>query len=318
MRILANDGISPSGKTKLEDYGFTVDLTKVAQDQLEAYCKENNVEAILVRSATTVRKDLIDALGSQLKLIGRGGVGMDNIDVEYARGKGIHVINTPAASSRSVAELVFAHLSGMCRFLFDSNQKMPLEGDSNFKVLKKNYGGGSELKGKTLGIIGLGRIGREVALMAYGLGMNIAGHDAHFKDPFDLDIEFADGQSLKTKITPTSMEEVLKNSDFVTIHISGAGQSVIGAKEIAMMKDNAGIINTARGGVVNEEALLEALEDGKLKFAGLDVFENEPNPKISILMSPYTSLTPHIGAATMEAQDRIGEELADQINTLLK
>lgn len=318
MRILANDGISPSGKIKLEEAGFTVDLTKVAQDQLETYCKENNVEAILVRSATTVRKELIDALGSQLKLIGRGGVGMDNIDVEYARGKGIHVINTPAASSRSVAELVFAHLSGMCRFLFDSNQRMPLEGETNFKVLKKNYGGGSELKGKTIGIIGLGRIGREVARMAYGLGMKVTGHDSYFKDPFDLDIEFADGQSLKTSIKPTSMEEVLRNSDFITIHISGAGQSVIGAKEIAMMKDNAGIINTARGGVVNEVALLEALEDGKLKFAGLDVFENEPNPKVSILMSPYTSLTPHIGAATMEAQDRIGEELADQISTLLK
>jgi|TARA_R110002072_G_scaffold107201_6_gene233573 D-3-phosphoglycerate dehydrogenase len=318
MRILANDGISPSGKNKLEEAGFTVDLTKVAQDQLESYCKEHNVEAILVRSATKVRQDLIDALEGQLKLIGRGGVGMDNIDVDYAKSKGIHVINTPAASSRSVAELVFAHLMGMVRFLFDSNQKMPLEGETNFKVLKKNYGGGSELKGKTIGIIGLGRIGREVAKMAYGLGMNIAGHDAYFKEPFDLEMEFADGQSLKTQIKPTSMEEVLKSSDFITVHISGAGQSLIGAKEIAMMKDNAGIINTARGGVVNEEALLEALEDGKLKYAGLDVFENEPNPKISILMSPYTSLSPHIGAATMEAQDRIGEELADQISSLLK
>lgn len=318
MRILANDGISPSGKVKLEEAGFTVDLSKVAQDQLLTYCKENNVEAILVRSATTVRQDLIDALGGQLKLIGRGGVGMDNIDVEYARSKGIHVINTPAASSRSVAELVFAHLLGMVRFLFDSNQRMPLEGETNFKVLKKNYGGGSELKGKTLGIIGLGRIGREVAKMAYGLGMNIIGHDSFFKDPFDLDVEFADGQSIKTKIATGSMKDVLSKSDFVTVHISGAGQSVIGAKEIAMMKDNAGIINTARGGVVNEEALLEALEDGKLKYAGLDVFENEPNPKISVLMSPYTSLTPHIGAATMEAQDRIGEELADQISKLLK
>lgn len=317
MRILANDGISPSGKDKLEAAGFTVDLSKVAQDQLESYCKENNVEAILVRSATKVRQDLIDALGSQLKLIGRGGVGMDNIDVDYAKSKGIHVINTPASSSRSVAELVFAHLLGMVRFLFDSNQKMPLEGDSKFKELKKNYGGGSELKGKTIGIIGLGRIGREVARMAYGLGMNIKGHDSYFKDPFDLEMEFADGQTLSTKITPSSMEDVLNNSDFVSVHISGAGQSVIGAKEIAMMKDNAGIINTARGGVVNEEALLEALEEGKLKYAGLDVFENEPNPKIAILMSPYTSLSPHIGAATMEAQDRIGEELADQISTLL-
>lgn len=318
MRILANDGISPSGQAKLEEAGFHVDTTKVAQDQIINYAKENNVEAILVRSATKVRQDIIDALDGQLKLIGRGGVGMDNIDVDYARNKGVHVINTPAASSRSVAELVFAHLTGMVRFLFDSNQKMPLEGDSNFKALKKNYGGGIELKGKTLGIIGLGRIGREVAKMAYGLGMKVIGHDAFFNEPFDLEMSFADGQSISTKISPVSMEEVLKNSDFISVHISGAGQTVIGAKEIEMMKDNAAIVNTARGGVVNEEALLEALDNGKLRYAALDVFENEPTPKISVLMSPYTSLTPHIGAATLEAQDRIGEELADQIIDLLK
>lgn len=318
MRILANDGISPSGKAKLEAAGFTVDLTTVAQDQIAAYAKENKVVAILVRSATKIREGLINELEGQLKLIGRGGVGMDNIDVEYARGKGIHVINTPAASSRSVAELVFSHLFGMVRYLFDSNQKMPLEGDTNFKALKKNYAGGVELKGKTMGIIGLGRIGREVATMAYGLGMNIAGHDSYFKDPFDIEIPFADGQKVSTTIKPMSLAEVLKTSDFVSLHISGAGQTVIGAKQIAMMKDNSAIINTARGGVVDEVALLEALENGKLRYAGLDVFENEPEPKLAILMSPYTSLTPHIGAATLEAQDRIGEELADQIIDLLK
>ena len=318
MRILANDGISPSGKAKLEEAGFEVDTTKVAQDQIIAYSKENNVEAILVRSATKVRQDIIDALDGQLKLIGRGGVGMDNIDVDYARDKGLHVINTPAASSRSVAELVIAHLAGMVRFLFDSNQKMPLEGETNFKALKKNYGGGIELQGKTLGIIGLGRIGREVAKMAYGLGMKVIGHDSFVKEPFELEIPFADGQKISTTITPMSMEEVLKASDFLTLHISGAGQTVIGEKEIEMMKDNAAIVNTARGGVVSEDALLEALDNGKLRYAALDVFENEPTPKISVLMSPYTSLTPHIGAATLEAQDRIGIELADQIIDLFK
>ena len=318
MKILANDGISPSGKSKLEAAGFEVDTTKVAQDQLAAYATENNVSAILVRSATKVRQDLIDALDGQLKLIGRGGVGMDNIDVDYAKGKGIHVINTPAASSRSVAELVFAHLFSMVRFLFDSNQKMPLEGDTNFKALKKNYAGGIELKGKTLGIIGLGRIGREVAKIAYGLGMKVVAHDAYFTDVVDIDIEFADGQKLTTKITPTDLSEVLSSSDFVTIHVSGAGKEVIGEKEIEMMKDNSAIINTARGGVVSEEALLKALDSGKLRYAALDVFENEPTPKVNVLMNPYLSLTPHIGAATLEAQDRIGEELADQIINLLK
>lgn len=317
MKVLANDGISASGQKRLEDAGFEVDTTTVAQEQLAKYIKENNVSALLVRSATTVRQSLMDELNGQLKLIGRGGVGMDNIDVDYARAKGIHVINTPASSSRSVAELVFAHLFGMVRYLFDSNQKMPLEGDTKFKALKKNYGAGIELQGKTLGIIGFGRIGREVARMAYGLGMHIAVHD-HNLDAVELEIPFADGQSLKTKIQPTDLKTVLNTSDFVTVHVSGAGKTLIGKKEIAMMKDQAGIVNTARGGVVNEVDLIAALEEGKLRYAALDVFENEPTPAMQVLMSPYTSLTPHIGAATLEAQDRIGEELADQIIELLK
>lgn len=317
MKVLANDGISESGKKRLEEAGFEVDLTSVAQEQLGNYIKSNDISALLVRSATKVRKDLMDELNGQLKLIGRGGVGMDNIDVEYARSKGIHVINTPAASSRSVAELVFAHLLGMVRFLFDANQKMPLEGDTKFKELKKNYGAGSELKGKTLGIIGFGRIGKEVARMAYGLGMKLAVHDRS-GNPVELEVEFADGQKLTTKVAPVSLDEVLKTSDFVTVHVSGAGKTLIGKKEMEMMKDRAGVINTARGGVIDEEALLEALDNGKLSYAALDVFVNEPQPAMKVLMSPYTSLSPHIGAATLEAQDRIGEELADQIIELLK
>ena len=317
MKILANDGISPAGKQRLEQAGFEVDTTTVAQDQLGNYIKNNDVDALLVRSATKVRKELLDELNGQLKLVGRGGVGMDNIDVDYARNKGIHVINTPAASTRSVAELVFAHLLGMVRFLFDSNQKMPLEGDTKFKELKKNYSGGSELQGKTLGIIGCGRIGTEVARMAYALGMNIITHD-HSNEPKEVVMNFPDGQSLTFNLKCSSLEELLRKSDFITLHISGAGKAVIGQKEIEMMKDNAAIVNTARGGVVDEEALLEALDSGKLRYAALDVFVNEPTPAMKVLMSPYTSLSPHIGAATLEAQDRIGLELADQIIDLLK
>jgi D-3-phosphoglycerate dehydrogenase len=317
MKILANDGISPAGKEKLESAGFEVDTTKVAQEQLADYIQSKGVNAILVRSATKVRKDLLDQLNGQLKLIGRGGVGMDNIDVDYAREKGIHVINTPAASTRSVAELVFAHLFGMVRYLFDSNQKMPLEGDTKFKELKKSYSGGSELKGKTLGIIGCGRIGTEVARMAYALGMNVMTHD-HSNETKKVKIDFADGQSLNFNLECSSLKDLLKHSDFVTIHISGAGKAVIGKREIEMMKDNAALVNTARGGVVDEEALLEALDSGKLRYAALDVFVNEPTPAMKVLMSPYTSLSPHIGAATLEAQDRIGLELADQIIDLLK
>lgn len=316
MRILANDGISNLGKEKLEGAGFEVDTTRVAQEQLGNYIKENDVVGLLVRSATKVRKELIDGLNGQLKLIGRGGVGMDNIDVQHAKDKGIHVINTPAASSRSVAELTFAHLFSMVRYLFDANQRMPLEGDSHFKELKKSYSAGIELKGKTLGIIGFGRIGQEVARMAYGLGMKVVAHDK-FSEGADIEVSFFDGQKVSTHIKTTSLEDVLKQSDFVTLHIPASDKPVIGSKEIAMMKDQAGIVNTARGGMIEEKALLEALKDGKLRYAGLDVFENEPQPDMSLLMCGYVSLTPHIGAATLEAQDRIGEELADQIIKLL-
>lgn len=311
-KILANDGISLSGKEKLIAAGLEVDTTTVAQERLAEHILENNVEVLLVRSATKVRKDLIDATKGTLKFIGRGGVGMDNIDVDYAREQGMIVQNTPAASSRSVAELVFAHLFGMVRYLFDSNQKMPLEGDSQFKVLKKNYAAGIELKGKTLGIIGFGRIGREVASMAFGLGMDVKAVDP-FVEEAEVVLPFANGSEMKFIVKPESMEAVLAASDFVSVHIAGAGQALIGAKEIEMMKDGAGIVNTARGGVVDEEALLEALDSGKLRYAGLDVFVNEPTPALKVLMSPYTSLTPHIGAATLEAQDRIGTEMADHI-----
>lgn len=177
MKILANDGISPAGTKALEAAGFEVITTKVAQEQVANYINKNNISVLLVRSATKVRKDLIDACPG-LKVIGRGGVGMDNIDVDYAREKGIHVINTPASSADSVAELVFAHLFSGVRFLYDANRNMPLEGDTNFEGLKKAYANGIELRGKTLGIIGFGRIGRSVARIALGLGMRVIASDS--------------------------------------------------------------------------------------------------------------------------------------------
>lgn len=312
IKILANDGISKSGAAALKAAGYDLDTTMVAQERLAEHINENGVAVLLVRSATKVRKDLIDATKGTLKFIGRGGVGMDNIDVDYAREQGMIVQNTPAASTRSVAELVFAHLSGMVRFVFDANQKMPLEGDSNFNALKKNYGAGTELQGKTLGIIGFGRIGQEVARIAFGYGMQVKAVDP-FVESATIDLNFFDGQKVSFTVKPESMDAVLAESDFISVHIAGAGKALIGKAEIEKMKDQAGIINTARGGVVDEAALLEALESGKLKYAGLDVFENEPTPAISLLMSPYTSLTPHIGAATLEAQDRIGTEMAEHI-----
>ncbi len=315
MKILANDGISESGKNKLEEYGFEVDLTKVSQEQLVSYINDNHIVVILVRSATQIRADIIDNCPS-IKIIGRGGVGMDNIDVDYAKSKGINVINTPAASSKSVAELVFSHLFGCVRFLHESNRSMPLDGDSKFKELKKAYAGGKELAGKKIGIIGFGRIGQEVAKIAIGIGMNVIFYDK-FIEETSLDIEFFDGQNITFNLVSSTFEQVLENSDFISVHIPASDKYIIDSKEIGKMKDGVGLLNLSRGGIVNEEELLKSINSGKVSFAGVDTFENEPVPSMKLLMNSNISLTPHIGAATTEAQDRIGVELADKINEIL-
>ena len=315
MKVLANDGISKSGILALEKGGFEVITTKVAQEQVANFVNENNVSVVLVRSATKVRKDIIDACPG-LKIIGRGGVGMDNIDVDYAKSKGIHVINTPASSSESVAVLVFAHLFSGVRFLHDSNRSMPLEGDTNFEGLKKAYANGVELRGKTLGVVGIGRIGQATAKMALGLGMKVIAADM-FIPQVDIKVEFFDGQSITTTIVSQSLESLFKEADFITLHVPAQDGYIIGEKELAIMKDGVGIVNCARGGVIDEVALVRALDSGKVLFAGLDVFENEPTPEMAILMNSKISLTPHIGAATGEAQDRIGTELASQIISIL-
>ena len=315
MKILANDGVSQAGIDILTAAGFEVTTTNVAQEQVANYINENSITVLLVRSATTARKELIDACPG-LKVIGRGGVGMDNIDVEYAREKGLSVINTPAASSASVAELVFAHLYGGVRFLHDSNRNMPLEGESNFKGLKKAYAKGVELRGKTIGIIGFGRIGQEVAKIALGVGMQVLAADK-FIDKVSVPVTLFNGASVSVEISTLPMNEVLKKSDFLSLHVPAQKKYVLGKKEFAMMKDGAVVVNAARGGVLDEVALVDALDSNKLAFAALDTFENEPKPEVKLLMHPRISLTPHIGAATLEAQDRIGEELANQIISLL-
>jgi D-3-phosphoglycerate dehydrogenase len=316
MKVLANDGISKTGIKTLEKAGFEVLTTKVAQEQVANYINTHDIKVVLVRSATKVKQDIIDACPG-LKIIGRGGVGMDNIDVDYARSKGIHVINTPASSSESVAELVFAHLFTGIRFLHDANRNMPLEGDTNFDGLKKAYANGLELRGKTLGIIGFGRIGQAVAKMALGLGMKVIAADKYVSDA-TIRVDFYNGQFINVEMITESLEDLLKHSDFITIHVPAQDGYVLDKAEFDIMKNDVGIVNCARGGVINEVALVEALDAEKVLFAGLDVFENEPTPEIQILMHPKISLTPHIGAATLEAQDRIGTELAEQIISLLK
>ncbi|MBE8714279.1 D-2-hydroxyacid dehydrogenase [Sphingobacterium hungaricum] len=314
MRILANDGIDPLGKKILEDAGFEVDVNHIPQEELPV--KLNAYDAITVRSATKVRKDLID-LCPNLKVIGRGGVGMDNIDVDYARSKGIAVINTPAASSLSVAELVFAHLLNGVRFVYDANRKMPTEGGTNFAALKKAYANGIELRGKTLGVVGFGRIGRETAKIGLGLGMNVVYSDL-FEGPEALTLSLSQGVTVDVPIKQVKVEDLLKVSDFISLHVPFTDRPIIGVDEFPTLKDGVALVNASRGGVIDELELVKALDSGKVSFAALDVFDNEPTPRAEILSHPRISLTPHIGAATNEAQERIGAELANLLIDALK
>jgi D-3-phosphoglycerate dehydrogenase len=312
-KILANDGIDAKGKEILEKAGYTVDTDKVPQEKLAEAINSHKYIALTVRSATKVRRDLIDACPG-LKVIGRGGVGMDNIDVDYARGKGIHVINTPAASSHSVAELIFAHFFGMVRFLHQSNREMPSKGGTEFEALKKKYAKGIELKGKTLGIIGFGRIGQEVAKIGLGIGMKVIAHDPFLKEAL-IELDIHGHSPIKLKIETLSMDKILEEADFITLHVPGG--KVISNDQFAIMKNGVFLANASRGGVIDENDLIEALNSGKVAGAALDVFVNEPQPMKDLLSHEKISLTPHIGAATEEAQERIGIELAEKIISAL-
>lgn len=312
IKILVNDGIHPDGKTLLEEAGYQVDTEKIAQEDLPQALPEYDV--IIVRSATKVRKDLID-LCPKLKIIARGGVGLDNIDVAYAKEKGITVMNTPAASSRSVAELVFGHMFNLSRSLHLANREMPEKGDNQFKALKKSYSKGIQLKGRTLGIIGFGRIGQEVARMGVGLGMKVMPVDLVIDSAtIDLEVFHSPDINLSVKIDTVEWDEMLAAADYITLHVPfSGGKALLGKEEFAKMKDSAFVINTARGGTVDEDALLEAIIAGTIGGAALDVFDSEPTPKKALITHPKISVTPHTGASTLEAQANIGLELADKI-----
>ncbi|HEY5560888.1 MAG TPA: D-2-hydroxyacid dehydrogenase [Clostridiaceae bacterium] len=293
VRILVTDGMEQSAIDSLKTKGFEVVEqfydANVLGDELK------NFDVLVVRSATKVKKPIIDqvAESGRLKLIIRGGVGVDNIDIAYAIENGIKVNNTPNASSASVAELAIGHMFAVARFINIANVAM-----RQGKWDKKRYEG-IELGGKTLGLIGFGRISREVAKKASALGMKIIYTDIIGKVEGYEDYQYC------------SLKELLTKADFVSLHIpldkdKGA---VIGAKEIEIMKDGAIIINCARGGVVSESALLDALNSGKLAGAGIDVFDEEPTRNEELVNHPRVSVTPHIGAATVEAQTRIGEEI---------
>lgn len=317
MKVLANDGISPVGVKKLEEAGFEVSTTNVQQDQLIDFINREKIAVLLVRSATKVRKDIIDSCPS-LKIIGRGGVGMDNIDVDYARSQGLSVINTPGASSQSVAELVMGHFFSLARGLHDSHRLMPQAGNSEFKSLKKKYGKGKELRGNKLGIIGLGRIGRALGSYALGVGMEVVAYDK-FQNDEPIVVPIGNYGKIDVRIPFVDFDNLLSTCDFISIHVPKQedGSAVITKAELSIMKDGVILANAARGGVINEQDLLEAIAQGKVRGAALDVFDNEPTPDSQLLANESISHSPHIGAATLEAQDRIGLELADQIIELL-
>lgn len=302
----------PTGIKMLEEKGFEINLNKIPQEQLMERLSE--YDAVCVRSATKIRQELIDNCPN-LKVIGRGGVGLDNIDVEHARSKGIKVVNTPAASSRSVAELAFAHMLSVARFLYKANRHMPNDGHLEFKALKKSYSKGFELEGKTLGVIGFGRIGQETAKIALAMGMKVLAVDPFISEA-SLDLAIAD-QKVTINLATVSMEEMLQSSDVITLHIPFTGEAVLQKEQFDMMKPGAILINASRGGTVDESAMLDALNSDVLAAAGIDVFENEPHPNEEILKHPNVSCTPHIGASTSEAQEKIGIELAQQLIDLL-
>ncbi len=291
-RVLASDGMDKSAATKLEELGYEVVQQFYEPEELAQKVKEFDV--LVVRSATKVRAPIIDAAAEagRLKLVIRGGVGVDNIDVDYAKSKGIDVTNTPNASSDAVAELAIGHMFCLARFIHIANVTMR-EG----KWEKKAYAGGIELAGKTLGLIGCGRIGRSVGKKSLALGMDVIYYDPVGPLP--------ENEPLRC----VSLEEVFAKSDFISLHVPKSDKPILGKDELAKLKDGVRLVNTARGGLIDEAALLEALDSGKVAAAALDVFAEEPTKNEKIYTHPKISLTPHIGASTGEAQERIGGEI---------
>ena len=296
MNILVSDGITPDGAKILTDAGHKVDKLKLTPEELMK--KIGEYDCIIVRSATKVTKEVIEA-GNNLKVIGRGGVGLDNIDVPFAESKGIKVLNTPAAASVSVAELALAHMFAVSRFLHVSSMEM-----RQGKWPKKEYGEGIELFKKNLGVLGFGNIGKEVGRRGNALGMHVMAYD-----PIVNSVDFP--------VEMTTKEKVIANADFITLHLplNKKEGPAIGKKEFEMMKKGVVIVNCARGGVVDEAALLEALNSGKVAAAGIDVFANEPptDAQKALINHPRVSVTPHIGASTIEGQERVGTEIANRI-----
>lgn len=308
-KILINDGLEKSGVKALEDAGITTDLVKKNQEDLAGIL--NQYQGIIVRSATKVRKEHIDAAPG-LQFIARAGVGLDNVDADYAREKGIDVINTPGASSRSVAELAMAHLLCLTRSLQRTNRE--LEGAESFNSLKKELSTSGEVSNKTLVLLGFGRIGSELARMALGLGMKVV-----VVDPFIQEARLGVNvgtQTIETVLPVMTKEQALPLADYVSIHAPYTGAYLMGHSQFELLQSHCLLVNTSRGENIDEAALLEALDKGRLAGAGLDVFHQEPHVNPALLQHPRISVSPHIAASTREAQERIALELVEKVLSL--
>ena len=317
MKVLANDGISQNSKKELIDLNFKIFDTKIDQSELIKYINRNHIEIILVRSATIINSEILNNCKS-IKLIGRAGVGLDNIDLISAKKNNVRVFNTPNASSISVAELVISHLLSANRNLHITNRSMPLNGETKFKEIKSHSSECKEVMFKTLGIIGLGRIGQEVAKRAFSLGMNVIAFDKKI-EKIKIHLDHIKNQNIFFDLKTSSLNDVLKESDFITLHIPKINDKpFIGRDEFDTMKKGFVIINTSRGGLIDESELIKFLNNKKVSFAALDVYENEPVPNIQLLMHDKISLSPHIGGSTVEAQERIGDEIVKEIKSFYK
>ena len=312
MNILANDGLSKKAVELFEEKNITVFTKKINQEHLAEFINSNKISVLIVRSATLVTKELIDLCPS-LKIVARGGIGMDNIEVDYLKSKGVEVINTPLSSVRSVAEVVFAHIMAISRNIHLSNREMIKE-NIKFKELKKKFSAGIELKGKTLGIVGIGNIGKEVAKIGLGLEMNLLVYDIIKAEEVEIELNIANNKINISLPIIKDLNILISKSDFISIHTPKLSKPLMGRNELKKIKKNAIIVNTSRGGIIDEVELAKALDEGLIFGAGLDVFNDEMG-KIStdILNNPKISLSPHIAGSTVDSQNRIGLELFEKI-----
>ncbi len=296
MNVLICDPVADSAINKMKEAGLDVTV-KTGMDKEELIKVIPDFDAMVVRSATKVRKDVID-VASNLKLIVRGGVGLDNIDVKYAQSKGIEVRNTPAASTRSVAELAIGYMFALARMIPQATISMK-EGKWEKKRFK-----GTELMGKTLGLIGTGRIGSETARIAMAIGMSVIGYDPYIKEPP------VSGMTLVS-----SMDEIFEKSDYISLHLPLTDETkhMINKEKLSKMKKSAFLVNCARGGIIEENDLYEALKEGIIAGAALDVYEEEPPTDRKLFELDNFLCSPHVGASTKEGQGRVGDEVADII-----